>query len=87
MLTNTKINDIIYIKLREEKIMKINYVESAPVKFDKIPTYKPFLFNSKVYIRISDNSAVYIGGSLVNTFSIETLVYPCVIEEISIRKV
>lgn len=67
--------------------MKLNYIEPSPVKFDEVPRYRTFIFDGKVYIRFSDNSAVYIGGGWVNTFNMEELVYPCIVEEVSVKKV
>lgn len=67
--------------------MNLNYIEPTSVKFDEVPKYRTFISDEKVYIRISDNSAVYIGGSLVNTFNMDELVYPCIVEEVSVKKV
>lgn len=67
--------------------MKLNYIEPSPVKFDEVPQYRTFILDGKVYIRISDNSAVYIGGSAVSTFSMDMLVCPCIVEEVSVKKV
>lgn len=65
--------------------MIIECVNNNGIKYQNIPTYGTFEYENSVYIKLSSNEAIKIGGAPEPFFD-DVMVKPCVIEKNSISK-
>lgn len=67
--------------------MILNINEPKKTSFDIVPLCHTFIWGDSVYVKISGDTAIDISNRETVTFDYGTLVFPCIVEEISVKKV